>query len=368
MRWLVAGLILLHGFLHLLGFLKAYQLVRIPSLVADISRFLGVFWLLATVFLIIASLLYWFKSSLWWIPASLGLLISMYLMSRFWADAKWGMIPNIILFIVLLIQYAEYHFKAKYIRDVKQSLQTTTAPSAFPDGILALNDLSGLPTPVKNYIIHTGFVGKPRIKNFKAISEGTIRKNISSDWIPLDVEQYNFIHPLTRLFYMTGTMKGLPVRGYHRFKEGHAYMDVRLGSLIKVQYQDGQEMDVAETVTYFNDLCVFAPGALPFKDIVWEVLDSQRVRGVFTEAGITIAAVLHFNPQDELTDFESDDRYFNQDGKSMKKIRWTTPLKEYKSYRGYRISSKAEAIWHFPEGPLTYARFNLKDIIYNATE
>ncbi|MDZ4708778.1 MAG: DUF6544 family protein [Saprospiraceae bacterium] len=366
MKVMFAGLILLHGVLHLLGFFKAFQMAPIDQLTIPISRPLGMMWLFAALALITSAFLFLFHSARWWIPACLGLLISVYLILNYWVDSKWGMIPNLFLLVALVLHLATYLFKAKYAVDVKQLQNVISIPADHSGHELSLNDLAPVPDLVKNYIVKTGFVGKPIIKNFRAISEGVIRKNENSAWIPLRIEQYNFIEPMTRLFYMNGTMKGLPVTGYHRFKDGHASMDVRLASVVKVHYQDGKEMDIAETVTYFNDLCVFAPGALPFKHVQWEVLDSLAVRAVFTEGNITIRATLYFNDRNELVDFESDDRYFNQEDHTMSKFKWNTPIADYREYHGYYLASKAEAIWHFPQGKLVYARFDLKEIDFNS--
>lgn len=364
MRILFAVLVILHGALHLPGFLKAYSILPVPSLAGHISKPFGLLWLLAGVLLVVSGLLYGIRSSNWWMPASAGVLLSVFLISTLWLEARWGILPNLVIFFSLGLWFAGFLFKEKYIRDVRQS-RLHLHPEKMENPVLSLGDLTGMPDPVKNYLIRSGFVGKRRIHSFKAISRGVIRKNEASSWIKLSIEQYNFIEPLTRLFYMRGFMKGLPVAGYHCFKDGHAAMDVRLASLFKVQYQDGKEMDIAETVTFFNDLCVFAPGALPFKTIQWEVVDSSTVRAAFTDNGITIRAVLRFNDHNELVDFESEDRYYHQEDQTMIKIKWTTPLRAYKTYHGIRLASKAEAVWHFPQAPLVSARFDLEDMIYN---
>lgn len=365
MRILFAALVILHGALHLPGFLKAYSILPVPSLAGHISKPFGLLWLLAGVLLVVSGLFYGFRFSNWWIPGSAGVLLSVILISTLWGEARWGILPNLVILFGLGLWYTGFRFKEEYIRDVRQSQLQLGTREIIEDRVLSTVDLTGLPDPVKNYIIRSGFLGKPRIHSFKAISRGVIRKNEAAGWIRLSVEQYNFTEPLTRLFYMSGFMKGLPVTGYHRFKDGHAAMDVRLASLFKVEYRDGREMDIAETVTFFNDLCVFAPGALPFKTIQWEVVDSSTVRAAFTDNGITIRAALRFNEHNELVDFESDDRYYNQEDQTMIKIKWTTPLRDYKTYRGFRLASKAEAVWHFPQAPLVYARFDLEDMIYN---
>lgn len=60
--------------------------------------------------------------------------------------------------------------------------------------------------------------------------------------------------------------------GFHCFKNGEAYMDIRLLSIFKVEYQSGAVIVTSETVTFFNDMCVMAPAALIDKRIKWFAL------------------------------------------------------------------------------------------------
>ena len=49
-----------------------------------------------------------------------------------------------------------------------------------------------------------------------------------------------------------------------------ATMRVKVASALTIVDAKGTEMDEAETVTLFNDLCVFAPGALIDRRIQWQ--------------------------------------------------------------------------------------------------
>lgn len=363
MRIFFSLLILVHGLIHLMGFAKAFQLASLNQITIPVSRFSGLIWLLTALLLILAAALFLFRVNTWWIPGSLGLLLSVSLILNHWTDSKWGMIPNLILLVALFVNIGGYCLKYRFAKDTRQSLSNM---DTRPGDALMLEDLAGLPIAVRNYIIYSGSVGKPRIQSFRAILDAQIRQDSVAAWIPLKIEQYNVIDPLTRLFYMNGKMKGLPVAGYHRFKDGHAFMDIRLFSLFRVQYQEGWEMDIAETVTFFNDLCILAPGALVSKKIKWEEIGPQRVKAIYTEKGIRIQAILFFNEQNQLISFESDDRYYLSKETGPQKVKWVTPVSDYKDYHGYRLASRGEAVWHFPEGPLSYIRVDLRDIRYNS--
>ena len=71
-------------------------------------------------------------------------------------------------------------------------------------------------------------------------------------------------------------------------------MDIRLLSLFKVQYQDGKEMDISETVTFFNNMCCLAPPTLIDKRIKRIEVEGNKVKASFTN-NITVKAWLYFN-------------------------------------------------------------------------
>jgi hypothetical protein len=61
----------------------------------------------------------------------------------------------------------------------------------------------------------------------------------------------------------------------------------------------------------------------------------------------------------------SDDRFAAGENNTMKRIRWSTPMKDYREIDGYRLASNAEANYSYPEGDLCYGMFNLERINYN---
>lgn len=184
--------------------------------------------------------------------------------------------------------------------------------------------------------------------------------------MPLIAEQYNFFDPPARLFYMTASMFAIPAQGYHRYVGPSAGMTIKAAALIPVANVSGGEMDQGETVTLFNDMCVIAPGTLIDPPIRWEAVDTRVVRATFTNAGHTIRATLLFNEDGELADFQSDDRYqTSHDGKTMKKLRWSTPVAIYRSFGQFRLSSGGEARWHESDGDYAYIELTFDDVQFN---
>jgi hypothetical protein len=175
-------------------------------------------------------------------------------------------------------------------------------------------------------------------------------------------------HPL-RVFFMDATMSGLPADVLHVYDDSGATMRVRAASVIPVTSAAGPDMDRAETVTLFNDLCILAPAALVDAPVEWDSPDGQRVRGAFTHAGETVTAELVFDDEHHLVDFVSDDRLrASPDGKTFTPLRWSTPVTGYREFGGRTVGATGQARWHAPapEGEFTYLEIVVDDIDYEA--
>ena len=283
-----------------MGVAKAFKLADMSQLTQPISRLQGIFWLAATILFLIMIPVFLLQKNWWWIIAIIAVVISQIVIIFSWQDAKFGTIANVIILIVAVLGYAGWSFHKTYENDVKVGLESTSKLSEL---LLTEADIAPLPEPVKKYIRYSGSIGKPKVNNFKIVFDGKIRKDQQSAWMPFVSEQYNFMVAATRLFFMDAVMKGLPVAGYHCFKNGNAFMDIRLLSLAKVQYQAGAEMNMAETVTFFNDMCCMAPATLIDKRIKWLEAENNEVKAQFTNNNITITAWLYFNDKGELHQF-----------------------------------------------------------------
>ena len=359
MRTAFSIFIILHAIIHALGFVKAFGLADVRQLTQAISRPLGMLWLFAGIFLLITAGLFLLRNEIWLWVGLLGIFFSQILVTYFWQDAKFGTIANVIILVGIIIEFSASGYYLKYLNDVKTGLQQK---AYFEGSVLTEADISEMPEPVKKYLRFTGSIGGPKVNNFKVEFTGKIRKDEQSEWMPFTSQQFNFMQTPTRLFFMKAVMKKLPVAGYRCFKNGHASMDIRLLSLSKVQYQDGPEMDLSETVTFFNDMCCLAPATLIDKRIRWLAVDGIKVQASFTNGDITVSAWLYFNDQGALINFISQDRYSTDAGKQLP---WATPLKDYQQINGYRLMQNAETVYGYPDREFCYGTFKLVSVEYN---
>lgn len=273
----------------------------------------------------------------------------------------------VITITILLLPVAAMlakRFPSSYINRYKAEIAKGFARAKEMD-ILTEGDIAGLPAPLQRYIRYSGAIGKPRIQNFHAVLEGNIRLKQTAEFMHMHAEQCNFFDEPTRVFYIESKMRGIPFDGLHLYKGSNATMQIRIASLFKITDASGPKMTQSETVTLFNDMCLMAPSTLIDQHIKWEEVDALTARARFSNAGYTISATLYFNDKSELINFSSDDRYMSADGKTYLNYRWTTPIRDYKDFRGRKVASYGSANWHTPEGEFCYGIFRTKDIEYN---
>ncbi len=250
--------------------------------------------------------------------------------------------------------------KNAYLRDVQ------TAMRKQPAATKSVNrpSLKALPLPVQRYLEYAGVPGREICHNMHLVFNGRMREK-GKNWFDFRSDQYNFFDFPTRFFYMKSRIKGVPATGYHYYKDRTARMQVRIAGLFPVVNLNTPVLFPTETVTYFNDLCMFAPAALLDERIRWQSIDEFSARAVFTNQGSSISAELYFNTEGQLTNFVSQDRVSIAD---MKTYPFSTPVGDYRDFNGFRLPAYGEAIWHYPEGDFVYGEFRLAHICYNVTE
>jgi hypothetical protein len=359
-----AVLLVVHGLIHILGFVTALAFAELSQLTQPISPIFGALWLVAAFLFVAAAVALFAWPKAWWVIGACAVVVSTIVIVPSWADAKFGTIANVIALVGVVFGFlaqGPFSLRADYDHDVESRLRATGPGPAVTEA-----DLAHLPAPVQRYLRTAGVVGQPRVHNFRARIHGRIRSNQSARWMPLAAEQYNFADPAARLFYMNASMFGIPVQGYHRYVGSAATMHVKAAALVPVVTASGSEMTQSETVTLFNDMCIFAPATLIDSAITWEPVDAGTARARFTNAGHTIRTELSFNESGELTNFVSDDRYqASPDETSLTQVSWSTPIGGYRSFGHVRLASVGEGRWHEPGGEYAYIQVTIDSVEYN---
>ena len=366
-RYFVGVVVVVHGLIHLLGAAGGFGWANVDQLGGPIGAATGAAWLAAAVVTVAAGVALIGHVPWWWIIGAVAVVISQVVIITSWADARIGTIVNGILLVAVIYGWASQGPRsshAEYRRRISGALADLDAAGRVTD-----IDIERLPAPVAAYVRRSGALGQPRVINFNAHFHGRIRSGPGKRWMTFTGEQVNTYgpHP-SRLFHMDATMLGLPVDVLHVLVGGTATMRVKACSLVTMVNAAGPEMDRAETVTLFNDMCVLAPAALVDAPVTWQVVDEHHVSGTYANSGNVVAAELIFDDHHELVNFFSDDRVaISADGRTSTPQRWSTPICDYRDVGPRRVGTTGEGRWSAPGGEYAYVEYNLDRITYNDT-
>jgi len=236
------------------------------------------------------------------------------------------------------------------------------------ENVLSERETAPLPNCVKKYLAYTGATGKSTPQNVYIEFDAEMYRKPGDKPMKSYSVQYNFYGNYSRLFLMKAGKMGIPFRALHVYKNEQASFQVKVAELFKVVDIKGEELTKAETVTLLNDMCIFAPGSLTDKRLTWTEPDALSSKVTLTNGKYVVSAILYFNETGELINFVSDDRSALQDDGTMKEVRWSTPVSDYKEFEGRKIPTVGKTIWHYPEGDFIYGVFTLKSIKYNVAQ
>src|SRR5579871_5262511 len=290
MRWLLVGLLAVHGLIHLMGFAKAFGYADLPQLTRPVSREMGLLWLAAALLVVAGAVTMSVSPRNFWLVGGVGLIVSQAVIVSAWSDAKAGTIVNVVLLLAVAhawFNYGPQSFRAQFERDVSSGLARPLEAAVVTDA-----DLASLPQPVRRYLGATGVVGRPRVRNYRLRFRGRIRSGPGARWMPFEADQQSFADEPTRLFLMHARLFGLPVEVFHRRIHGHATMQVKIAGVIPMVDARGEVMDRSEAVTLFNDMCLLAPGTLLDPAVAWEPVDAHTARARFTDGEQAVSATL----------------------------------------------------------------------------
>ncbi len=366
-RWLVVGLLGIHGAIHLLGAAKGFGLAEVERLKQPIGTVAGVGWLLAALLVITAAAMVAAGSpTWWWLVAVCGAVVSQIVIVTSWNDAKAGTVFNVLLLVTAAFGFASLGPVSLHAAHAERTDEVLSG-APVPGPVVHEEDLEDLPALVATYVRRSGAVGKPRVTAFSADVSGRIRNREDDPWMSFTGRQLNVFGPRPqRLFFIRATRAGLPVTVFHDYRAGTARMRGRLAGLIPLFDATGPEMDRSETVTVLNDLVVFAPAAIVDAPIRWTPIDDTHVRATYAVGGQTVSAELVFDDRGDLVDFVSDDRLrASEDGSEFTPLRWSTPLSAYRESDGVRRVTGGRGMWHEADEAYAYVDFVVSGVVDN---
>lgn len=298
MRILFVVLLMVHGLIHLMGFLHAFGVADIEALTQPISEPLGILWLFSLVAFWFTAGVYLSRKRWWVIPAFPALGSSQVLILLSWQDAKFGTVPNGVIFLVLIVSIAGWQFHRQSQADLKE--MNLSAPSD-PQPITG-DMLTSLPVPVHNWLYHVGMVNRDTINRVHFRQKGKMKlRPDQAKWSEAEAEQY--VRTDTPSFLWTVNMKFFPlirVAGKDVFMNGKGSMVMKLGSLIRVAHvTNNEKVDQSALQRYLMELPLYPSMALsPY--IQWESIDEHTAKATMSYNGTVGSATFYFTESGEM--------------------------------------------------------------------
>jgi hypothetical protein len=354
-------LLVLHGLIHLMGFVKAFGLADVSALTMAISKPLGLFWLLACLLFLAAAAGVFFHKSEWWLLGLPALFLSQALIISSWKDARFGSLANLLVVLAVVLASGRWRF-------FYQTHNTLTALQTGPvssEQTVTETDLAALPEIVQKWLRRTGVVGQPWQNSLSLRQTGQMRTAPESAWMPFKAEQ--FFNAQTPGFVWQTEVNMLPgffLLGRDSYLKQTGGMLINALAWVPVVQAQGPEINQGALLRYLAEMIWFPSSALrPW--IRWSEIDAHSAQAHLKWGELEVAAVFHFNAQG---DFDSLDalRYFERKtGATLENWKIKATPHSLHTFGGLQIPSQYTVSWLLKEGDFAWLKLEISDLVYN---
>jgi len=360
--------IFIHGLIHLLGFVKEWNLASINQLTGETliplsgwsSKIAGIFWLSGSLFFIASGIIYLFRKDWWWMIAVTAIIISQILIIIYWKDAKIGTIANIFILIASIFSYGTWSFN----RMTQNEINSLSPKKETEKKIITLEMINNLPPIIQKWLTRSNIIGKEIIQAAYLKQKGKMKTKPEGKWMSVDAEQYITIDPPG--FIWVADVKSPPflhLSGRDKYENGKGHMLIKLFSLIPVVNVSGKEIDQGALLRFLGEI-VWIPSAVLSDYIKWEEIDSLTAKATMSYGGITASGIFRFDKNGDFVSFEAQRYYYRKEGSTLEK--WViTADKKYKEFEGIRVPVSLSVTWKFKTGDFTWYKVEITEIKYN---
>jgi len=340
-KTIFASVIAVHGLIHLMGFLKAFQLAEITQLTQTIPKSIGLLWLISALLFITAAAIFLLKYDWWWMIAVPALVLSQVLIIMYWQDAKFGTIVNVIILVGIVIGYGTWSFNTME----KNELETFVTPAISEENIVTKDMLDGLPPIVQKWLERANVTGNEVIYSVHLKQIGEMRTTPDGKWMPVEAEQwFKTENPAFIWIADVEAAPGIHLAGRDKYENGKGHMLIKLLSLITVADAKGKETDQGAMLRYLAEI-VWFPSAALNDYIQWEQIDSTTARATMTYGGIAASGLFKFDADYDVVSFEAE-RYYDRKGRATLED-WFVQIEpgSYEEFEGIRIPTRSTVTW-----------------------
>lgn len=357
-------LVLVHGLIHLLGFLKGSGLKDIKELKLEYSQGSAQIWLIASVLFVLFGISYLLSFRYSWVIGFLTVMISTFLIITFWQDAKFGIIINFIVLLVVMVNFGSYLFENQF---EKEKINILQANEKIKNEILDKEKIKTLPKIVQLWINNSGILNRDIISVGKIIQKAKLKmKPEQEDWYEATAVQYSTVNVPAFVWFVDVKMNDfLFVYGRDKYENGKGSMIIKVNSLIKVVDEKGAKLDEGTMQRYLGEM-VWLPNVALSQYVEWKEINDTVAEATMSYKGINATGRFYFNKNGDVVKFQAL-RYMGNNP-DAKKYNWVMTITDYKVFEGIKIPSQMFATWELENKNWTWIQLEVVDVKYNVAD
>lgn len=360
MKLVFGVLLLIHGAIHLIGFVKAFYITEIDKQVLGIPKFIGALWLLVFILFIVAASSF-FNNKKWFYLAFIAVTLSQILIISVWKEAKFGSIANIVILLVSMSAFGSHQFNKMVQKETAVLFKNI---DVIDTSFITEKDIFHLPKIVQKWMKNSGAIGKPNITSVRLKQKGKMKTKPKGKWMPFMAKQYFNVE--TPTFIWTTKVENNPLLymiGRDKLVDSKGEMLIKLNALIPVvNTGSNDKINQGVMVRFLAETCWF-PSASLNDYIKWELMDDTSAKAVLTINNKSVSGIFRFNTKGNIISFETH-RYFGG-RKDAKLEKWVIDMIDYKTFNGIKIPNKCEVIWQLKEADFNWLNLEITDLEYN---
>ncbi|MBK8920480.1 MAG: hypothetical protein IPM81_03085 [Saprospirales bacterium] len=361
LRFILGFILFIHGLIHLMGFAKAFKYAEISQLSLPIPRPAGTLWLLSAALFVFAAGLFLFKKESWWMVGLPAIALSQLLIFRYWQDAKFGTIANLMAGLLVLFSWATWSWNARMMRE-RQAFLTPVAQTAEK---LTADMLAGLPPIVQKWIERSNSIGKPRVQAVHLHQTGRMRTTPTGKWMPVQAEQFFTVGKPG--FFWTADVQAAPfirLVGRDKYENSKGFMLIKALALVPVADAQGPATDQGAMLRYLAETIWFPSAALqPY--IRWEAVDSLSAKATMRYGDVEASGIFTFTPDGDWHSFEALRYYDRKEGPSLEKWYIEADPGGFREFEDIRIPARSAVTWKLPSGDFNWYQLEITELKFN---
>lgn len=367
MRIAFVVIVVLHGLIHLLGFVKAFGLAEVPQLTGATTvalgpgwvRPIGALWLAAAALIVGAAVMLALGMDGWWRIGAIGLVLSQALIVYAWRDARAGTLANVVLALGVTLGWGQ----ARFDRATDAAIARLFAGvSATPAPAVTAAEVATLPTPVARWLTRAGVIGRPAARAVRVEQRGRMRSGVGKPFAPVVAEQYYAIDEPGFVWAVRLSLKGVPIAGRDAYLGGHGRMLIAAGGLVPVVDATGPQIDQGTLLRFLGEMVWFPSAALaPY--LRWQAIDDTTAEVTMTWREVSASGRFTIDGEGRVTGFAAK-RYFGS-GERARLEDWWVPMTAWARFDGVEVPVRGSVIWKLAAGDFDYYQWEMRALEYD---